>query len=105
MEAAVQSLLRSSENLKAALEVEVTQLQERGDLSNSSTDDRSRRILAVVSHRREYVGDEEGRCVTCFLCQWFSRRICCFHARSGIRQGPFPVVQMLLLSSARSTLC
>ncbi|KAG1802570.1 DNase I-like protein [Suillus variegatus] len=60
MEAAVQSLLRSSENLKAALEVEVTQLQERGDLSNSSTDDRSRRILAVVSHRREYVGDEEG---------------------------------------------
>ncbi|KAG2058062.1 DNase I-like protein [Suillus hirtellus] len=60
MEAAVQSLLRSSENLKAALEVEVTQLQERGDLSSSSTDDRSRRILAVVSHRREYVGDEEG---------------------------------------------
>ncbi|KAG1867495.1 Endonuclease/exonuclease/phosphatase [Suillus tomentosus] len=64
MEAAVQSLLRSSENLKAALEVEVTQLQERGDLSSSSTDDRSRRILAVVSHRREYVGDEEGRCRT-----------------------------------------
>lgn len=60
MEAAIQSLLRSSENLKAALEVEVTQLQERGDLSSSSTDDRSRRILAVVSHRREYVGDEEG---------------------------------------------
>lgn len=60
MEATVQSLLRSSENLKAALEVEVTQLQERGDLSSSSTDDRSRRILAVVSHRREYVGDEEG---------------------------------------------
>lgn len=60
MEAAIQSLLRSSENLKAALEVEVTQLQERGDLSSSSTDDRSRRILAVVSHRRDYVGDEEG---------------------------------------------
>ncbi|KAG2108377.1 DNase I-like protein [Suillus discolor] len=60
MEAAIQSLLRSSENLQAALEVEVTQLQERGDLSSSSTDDRSRRILAVVSHRRDYVGDEEG---------------------------------------------
>ncbi|KAG2159338.1 DNase I-like protein [Suillus bovinus] len=61
-EAAVQSLLRSSENLKAALEVEVTQLQERGDFSSSSTDDRSRRILAVVSHRKDYMGDEEGRC-------------------------------------------
>ncbi|KAG1888407.1 DNase I-like protein [Suillus subluteus] len=60
METAVQSLLRSSEDLKAALEAEVTQLQERGDLSGSSTDDRSRRILAVVSHRRDYVEDEEG---------------------------------------------
>lgn len=60
MEAAVQSLLRSSEDLKAALEVEVTQLQERGDISSSSADDRSKRILAVVSHRKDYVGDEEG---------------------------------------------
>jgi hypothetical protein len=84
MEASVQSLLRPSENLKAVLEVEVTQLQERGDLSSSSANDRSRRILAVVSHRRDYVGDEDGRCVTCFLCQWSSRRICCFHTRSGI---------------------
>ncbi|KAG2754311.1 DNase I-like protein [Suillus brevipes Sb2] len=60
MEAAVQSLLRPSENLKAVLEVEVTQLQERGDLSSSSANDRSRRILAVVSHRRDYVEDEDG---------------------------------------------
>jgi phosphatidylinositol-bisphosphatase len=60
MEAAVQSLLRSSEDLKATLEVEVTQLQERGDLASSFTDDRSKRILAVVSHRKDYVGDEEG---------------------------------------------
>ncbi|KAG1776529.1 DNase I-like protein [Suillus placidus] len=60
MEAAVQSFLRSSEDLKAALEVEVTQPQEHGDLSSSSTDDRSRRILAVVSHRMDYVGGEEG---------------------------------------------
>jgi predicted nucleic acid-binding Zn finger protein len=64
MEAAVQSLLRSSEDLKATLEVEVTQLQERGDLASSFTDDRSKRILAVVSHRKDYVGDEEGWCVT-----------------------------------------
>ncbi|KAG2040787.1 Endonuclease/exonuclease/phosphatase [Suillus americanus] len=78
METAVQSLLRSSEDLKAALEVEVTQLQERGDLPSSSTDDRSRRILAVVSHRGDYVGDEKGR--------------------GGIRQGPFPGVQMKLRS-------
>lgn len=60
MQAAVQSLLRSSEDLKAALEVEVTQLQERGDISSYSADDRSKRILAVVSHRKDYVGDEEG---------------------------------------------
>ncbi|KAG1752256.1 DNase I-like protein [Suillus lakei] len=58
METAVQSLLRSSEDLKAALEVEIT--QEHDDLSSSSAADRSKRVLAIVSHRRDYVGDEEG---------------------------------------------
>ncbi|KAG2134783.1 DNase I-like protein [Suillus clintonianus] len=58
METAVRSLLRSSEDLKAALEVEVA--QELGDLPSSSAAERSRRVLAVVSHRGDYVGDEEG---------------------------------------------
>ncbi|KAG1740451.1 DNase I-like protein [Suillus paluster] len=57
-EAAVQSLLRSSEDLKVALEVEV--MQDHGGLSSSSAAERSRRVVAVVSHRKDYVGDEEG---------------------------------------------
>jgi hypothetical protein len=64
MENAVRSLLRSSEDLKAALQVEITN---EHALANSSGTERFRRVLAVVEHKKDYVGDKEGRCVTCFL--------------------------------------
>ncbi|OAX42254.1 DNase I-like protein [Rhizopogon vinicolor AM-OR11-026] len=57
MENALRSLLRSSEDLKAALDTEIT--KEHG-LASSSGTERSRRVLAVVAHKKDYMGDEEG---------------------------------------------
>jgi phosphatidylinositol-bisphosphatase len=67
MENAVRSFLRSSEHLKVALEAEITK---EHALASSSGPEQSKRVLALVVHGKDYVGDdEEGRCVACFLFQ------------------------------------
>jgi len=58
MENALRFHLRSSDDLKVALDAEIA----KGHGLASS--EPSKRILAVVAHRNDFVGDEEGRCVT-----------------------------------------
>lgn len=71
MENALRSLLRSSEDLKAALDTEIIK---EHNLASPSESEQIKRVLAVVAHRKDYAGDEEGRCVTYFLFQQSPRK-------------------------------